>query len=81
MKRINLRHAVEAIHNREEFQAGFLSGYYVCQPDEYVVSSYATVIAVIKDSGIYVDDNRYSAATSRHQSIVRLALDLEDYSI
>ena len=81
MKRINLRHAVEAIRNREEFKAGPLSGYHVYQPDEYVVSSYATVIAVIKDSGTYVSDQRYSTTTSRHQSIVRQAIALEDYSI
>ena len=74
MKRITLRQAVEAIRNREEFQAGSLSGYHVYQPDEYVISSYATVIAVVKDSGTWIDDQRYSVTTSRHQSIVRRAI-------
>lgn len=46
---------------------------------DYVVSSYATPIAWHSGTyGWHVVDQRFSATTSRHQSIVRLALD-DDY--
>lgn len=74
MKRINQRQAVEAIRNKEEFKAGALSARWECEYRDYVVMSYNTIIAMCADGEWKFNSRKYSATTSRHQSIVRRAI-------
>lgn len=46
---------------------------------EYVVSSYQTPIAwYSKDAGWHVSKTKYSSSTSRHQSVVRRAVEFDE---
>jgi hypothetical protein len=76
MKRINQRQAVEAIRNKEEFKAGALVGGCPSAASQYVVKSYDVILATFLwvSGKWYVDNQRYSVTTSRHQSIVRQAI-------
>ena len=76
MKRINQRQAVEAIRNKEKFKAGALSGGWSDSASQYVVKSYDVILATFLwiSGKWYVDNQRYSVTTSRHQSIVRQAI-------
>ena len=79
MPNITTRNAYMAIREHKTFKAGALRGV-VIESGTYVVYSYAVEIARwTAADGWTVNDKRYSATTSRHQTQVRLALS-DDYN-
>ncbi len=89
-KRANQRNAGESIVKKEEFKASNFTGVagstdtgwmpheeaekYRSSNPSYTVKSYGTPIAWHGDSGWQVSGTKYSSSTSRHQSVVRRAL-------
>lgn len=81
---ITLKQASDYITNRFPFRASNLSGYQLIDIDTgkvygYWVFSYATKIYAEENGEIVVNrlDERFSRSTSRHQRIVKNALDIK----
>ena len=76
MSYTNYKDAVDKIIAREAFKGNTLWAYR--NDDEYLVFSYATPIAVFNfDTKVWtLNDTKYSVTTSKHQTIVRRALDV-----
>lgn len=84
MPNITLKQAGEYIANRLPFRASNLSGYQIVDINTgkvygYWVFSYATKIYAEENGEIIINrlDERFSRSTSRHQRIVKNALDID----
>ena len=67
-----LQNTLDAIRECEPFNAGNLTGAWIDL--DYVVKSYDAVIARYVGHRWEVNNTKYSATTSAHQSVVRRAL-------
>lgn len=62
-----------AIEGRFEFNGRSMRGFWAASGNQYVVVSYATVIATYEDGEWEIADNRWGPTTGRHIGIVRRA--------
>jgi len=77
---VKLTEAWKHIQNRDTFRASNLTGVALEHNGftSYFVMSYATVIYAENKNGVFINrlNERFSNSTSRHQSIVKYALNL-----
>ena len=78
---VKLNEAWKYIQNRETFRASNMIGLYLEHNGftSYVVMSYATIIYAENKKGVFINrlSEKFSQSTSRHQSIVRRALNIK----